>query len=287
MLVFGGGCSRPNDATAAESPCLDGGLYDPEEDTWQTVEMPEWYQGTIRPFVGVVHGKVLVWGGYQRGLDAAGLPTMLSFNHGAILALGELEWSSMSMEQAPSAMAKLVSTADRILAFDGATVSSFDGDRWSSLTSSPVPGACCDEFMALRGGALGFVYALPTEEPQFREIWRYTAEGERWEAVPLPAIEPSPRSGGAMVTTNNSLVLWGGSPGPEEWGCEGHYKGCNHGAVVDFRTGEWQLLNREGAPSPRTRPVSVWIDEGVFIWGGISPDFLQTNSSDGAILRLD
>jgi hypothetical protein len=96
--------------------------------------------------------------------------------------------------------------------------------------------------------------------------------GQYWGVVSRPgAVQlnipargaPSPRSLAVLARSGTRLVVWGGV------GTQGM---LNDGGVFDLRTGRWQPMAQQGAPTGRARANAVWLDANrLFIWGGGAP----------------
>lgn len=97
----------------------------------------------------------------------------------------------------------------------------------------------------------------------------FDVERARWRSIPPPPSGVGTAS--AHAWTGSSLFLWGDDRVPTA------AKGSRdedsaHGAILDVATGTWRPVARDGAPTARTSPVSVWTGSVYFVWGGASKE---------------
>lgn len=135
----------------------------------------------------------------------------------------------------------------------------FAGTDWEEV--SPVSGTrpskrCLLQVAYLeKAGAVILFGGQSNEEPFLADTWAFDPEGRRWLKVPTEG--PSARNLYAAASSKDAMYVFGGRG--------------RGGALNDlwrFDGVNWNLMNAEGAPSPRHGSAMVHVDGDLYVFGG-------------------
>lgn len=107
----------------------------------------------------------------------------------------------------------------------------------------------------------------------------YNIWDSKWNTMSTVATMTS-RSGAATIPLGRHNKLW-------RWG--GHCTNgagitlLNDGTIYDPQTGTWESITTLGAPSPRDLPLTAYLNDQVFVWGGTANG---SQLNDGAIYSI-
>lgn len=255
-----------------------GNAYDPASDTWHRIPAAP-IAGRYRHEAAWTGTEMLVWGGFpeEGGKRREGAAYNPSTNRWRKIARSPLTWTGGTvsvMTDKELIVGVTIRNEVRFAAYDPAA------DSWRRLPTIPDP-MTRENTLAWTGTELvlvnteGRMVRLPegaeawsdsADEPIFlREIaWtgtelfglpntfgahqleRYVPEDDQWVEVPGPAFEH-----GSLIWTGEHVIVLG----PD--------------LAFDPSSGEWFRLAWPQDPKvARQDHVSVWIDEGLFEWGG-------------------
>ena len=88
------------------------------------------------------------------------------------------------------------------------------------------------------------------------------------------SVGPTARTEHTMIWTGSEVIIFGGRSAYDSY--PGGY--LNTGARYDPKTGAWEGLATEQAPSPRSLHMAVWTGKEMIVWGG------NTNSASTSII---
>lgn len=89
----------------------------------------------------------------------------------------------------------------------------------------------------------------------------YDANADAWTPMST-ASAPLPHQHASAAWTGTELVVWGGEAADPILGPQ------SDGGLYDPAKDAWTPMNLANAPSPRTRPVTVWTGAKMLVWGG-------------------
>ncbi|KAF8489448.1 hypothetical protein F5888DRAFT_1929890 [Russula emetica] len=118
-------------------------------------------------------------------------------------------------------------------------------------------------------GSKLFVFGGRTYESVFNDMWALDLNCQSqpvWESYePAPwNEEPLPRSGHVSVTTENRIIIFGGTDDQHSY---------NDTWSFDISTRTWTELQCTGSiPSPRSGHAAVLVDDVMYVFGGFSAD---------------
>jgi hypothetical protein len=147
----------------------------------------------------------------------------------------------------------------------------FDVTRnsWSTVPPAPFPEVLTEEGGdVVAGQYVRFVSNFG--EVEFETGSRFDPEQNEWFEIggSGPAFR---RLGFVSIPTEIGLFVWGGAQRlTGDVGEATELPLLGDGARLDTETWTWQSINAEGAPSPRSTPVSVWTGEELIIYGGFA-----------------
>ena len=252
MLVWGG-----TEAVDFELMRNDGGRYSPTSNSWTPMAVsgapePRYLHTAI--WTGA---KMVVWGGFN---------DFFTYASGGAYDPVQDAWSPTTMvNHAPERFEHTATWTGELMVIWGGTgarmntpVARYDPgqDVWLPTGPAVAPNNA-DGHTAVWTGNLMLTWGGFTQVGGFR----YDPLLDDWSRLTL-ASAPPPRWDHTAVWTGNEMIVWGGQCdlGPQSY--------CALNGRYDPVQDHWQPVSQNGAPSPRTRHVSVWTGARMLVWGG-------------------
>jgi len=266
MIVWGG--AQFNGTVLSNKVLNDGGVYDPETDTWTRVST----SGAPSPrccHTAVWTGsEMIVWGGSAKAVSA--LPTDYhDLNTGGIYEPVSNTWRPISTVGAPSPRDRHTAlwTGSRMIVWGGddgkendlSTGGIYDPvtDRWEAISNVGAPsgrddhaGVWADSKMIIWGGYAG------THVTNTGGV--YDPVSDSWKATST-AGAPSARELVNGIAFRGRMIVFGGWNGNAD---------VNSGGIYDPVTDSWNPTPILGAPSGREQGSAVSTGSAMIIWGG-------------------
>jgi N-acetylneuraminic acid mutarotase len=276
MIVWGGiaGIDPVTDETIS---LFDGGVYDPETDTWAPISIqyaPDW-TGAIAVSTG---STAILWGGSVR--RDGGLPELV--NSGRIYDPATNTWTRTSRVGAPdpegwrqvavwtgSRMIVWAPSLKRGGSYDPAT------NSWRPIASQGAPPN--DEWLsAVWAGSRLIIWGGERVLSRFdseatNRGGAYDSESDTWSPTWTKGA-PEPRYMHTAVSTGSTMIVWGGLG--TEYNTHNGISFAS-GAIYDPATDNWSPISTRGTPRGVCgRPglyehTAVWTGSKMIVWGGV------------------
>jgi N-acetylneuraminic acid mutarotase len=246
----------------------DGGIYDPETDTWTKISLsgapsPRCYHTAV--WTG---SEMIVWGGSAKAVST----TPANFgdvNTGAIYEPISNTWRPVSTTSAPSSRDRHTAlwTGTHMLVWGGddgkdndlATGGIYDPgtDTWVATSTVGAPAGRDDHAGVWNGSEMlvwgGYAGTHVTNTggvfDPLTNSWKPTSR----------AVAPSARAFSSAIAFRGRLIVFGGWDGAAD---------LNTGGIYDPETDSWTATPTAGAPSKRAEGSVVSTGSAIIVWGG-------------------
>lgn len=276
----------------------DGGLYDPETDSWTPIQATSESPG--RAYIqGIWTGdKMIVWAGHDQSsaADAAVADPSL----GAVYDPGDdLNdpsddiWRAIATANAPSQRrhAAAVWTGSRLLTWGGAYSHQIfyndgalydpDTDAWTEISDTNAPSPR-ELFAYVWTGSKLLVWGGFNGTESLDDGAIYDPQSDTWSAI-ATLNAPQARTTTSVVWTGEEMLVWGGLAMALDDSENQTNTYLGDGAAYNPTTNIWRPLAEDNAPSARRGFFQVWTGTQLLIWGGYNG---EDYFNDGAALRL-
>ena len=255
----------------------DGGLYDPDTDTWKLIAPAE---GAPSPRVLAAAAgtgpAIVVWGGGPSSEGSA-------LGDGARYDVATGTWAGMSGAGAPSGRRAPVAawTGSRVLIWGGlaggfpvAGGALYDpaSDSWTPVSTSGAPSARSGVAAVWSGKELYLFGGRPNGSGETNEGFAYDPVKDEWRPLPAKGA-PSPRFDAFAAWAGGMLIVWGGESSADV---------LADGASYDPAADAWSPVPSGGAPSKRSQRAgwSGWSGATaarVVLFGGMDGGNVKTD----------
>lgn len=273
MFVWGGAITVGERPNTTFNFFADGGRYDPLTDTWKGVSELDAPTARIHHRVVWTGDRVLIWGGNN-------------YNEGHTVNTGGSydpvldAWKAISLEGAPSPRDghAVVWTGQEMFVWGGTGLDGTLGDgglydpstdTWRPVSTIGQPAPLRLPFGAWTGEHV-LIYSTfslyLTEEVGV--LHRYDPAQDLW----LPEIVLcDQRAMASLAWTGSDILAWGGFLQCGEEGCPVADN------ILRIPPGGGDVsANAPGQPDYRSSHVYLWIDGGLWVWGGTAPNPVAT-----------
>lgn len=256
-LIIWGGIS----VSGGETYLADGGIYNPEYDSWDDSLRAEIIKGRAGHSAVWTGAEMIVWGGFDDTQE---------FADGAIYNPKTRKWRALPTENAPSARSSHLAgwTGSKMIIFGGkndnkeiANGGIYDTEtgKWSKMArpgqlieaTSGMSTSWVDDHLVVWGGE---VDGMPVGTGA---VWN--PETNEWSEMASSGA-PSPRSLHLAVSTGKQLIVFGGR----------NDIAYTDGAVYSPADNKWmdrfKIRNRDIVATQRGQ-TAVWADGKMIIWG--------------------
>lgn len=280
--------------TGSDLFCFAGGSvghrYNISDDTWIPIAEPNIKRWD--PCMGVVEGKILIFGGRETaGIPIAGGASLTDLEE---YDPSRDEWRFINSVNTPPAgrdSCFIAGDKYQIVSWggvDGKNRLNTGGvlDRktglWRSTTLVNAPYGKPDVLFNHRdthpvfwtGKALLFWGGDIDPDTGISAGTLYFPKEDRWQPIRNPGW-PGARYRPSVAWTGEKLLVWGG---------RARRKGnVNDGGLYDPDRDEWTRISNTGAPSPRNRAIAVSHPNGVYIFGGFDDNGTISGSRSGEL----
>ena len=280
MLIWGG--QDPNSARRYDAPS--GGRYHPLTGVWKSLAG----KGIPEPTAGFsavwADHQMIVWGGQVTSSNGI-QPTVYS-KSGARYRPDRDDWLPVSGEPMVRVGFSMVWAKDELIIWGGAQAMNSRSDyrsgarqnlatgRWTPTSLVNAPSARHNHRAVWTGTEMivwgGEGYAPDPREPSTIQTYGTLDTGARYNPVtdtwtPMDSsVGPTARTEHTMIWTGSEVIIFGGRSAYDSY--PGSY--LNTGARYDPKTGAWESLATEQAPSPRSLHMAVWTGKEMIVWGG-------------------
>ena len=290
MIVWGGQ-EPPGTSKYTQS----GGRYNPSTGVWKPLEMkgvPEASSGYSAVWAD---NQMIIWGGQIISTNVF-QPSTLS-NVGARYRPDQDAWVPVFGVPTVRVGFTLVWTKDELILWGGAQTMSSRSDyrsgarlnpatgRWTPTSLVNAPSARHNHRAVWTGTEMivwgGEGYAPDPRAPSTIQTYGTLDTGARYNPVtdtwtPMDSsVGPTARTEHTMIWTGNEVIIFGGRS--SYYSYPSSY--LNTGARFDPKTGAWEGIATELAPSPRSLHMAVWTGKEMIVWGG------NTNSASMGLLK--
>lgn len=275
----------------ASTSLNDGGVYDPQSDTWQAVYLVN-VPGSVYSGVGlgmsgraVFVGGLAVAGGYNKSALTYDPATGGWSSMGGSPGTAGVN-TSIGAVSTGSAVVWCGSSAGGVTQNLGWVFNAFGAGGY--LMSSPVPGggAGCNrnDHSAVWTGSKVIVYGGLVNTGSGSLVQSdgniYDLAGDTWTAFAGESFPRYPnRWDHAAVWTGSKMIVWGGGTGATF--VAGAAGLTQSGGAFDPGGSTWTTLSETNAPSQRMSPAAYWTGSKMIVWGGT--DFVTGWPATGAV----
>ncbi len=264
---------------------VDGGVYDPDTNSWASVTSSQAPSGRIRHTAVWTGTKMIVWGGtpdFQMTLlDTGGIYDPVADS-----------WAPTSGVSAPSPRCShtAVWTGTKMIVW-GASGDGSGGvydpglDSWTATAATEAhslgghTAVWIGSEMIVWGGRHfdGVEWLLPNAG------YRYNPGADSWATITVTGA-PSGRMHHAAVWTGARMAVWGGADSLD--GSGNYTADTNSGALYDPANDSWVEMTATNAPASRYRHGAVWLGTRLVVWGGAHFEgFVITYLNNGGRFR--
>ena len=291
MLIWGG--QDPNSARRYDAP--PGGRYNPLTGVWKSLAG----KGIPEPTAGFsavwADNQMIVWGGQVTSSNS--IEVTVNSNSGARYRPDRDDWLPVSGTPTVRVGFSMVWAKDELILWGGAPTMNSRSDyrsgarlnlatgRWTPTSLVNAPSARHNHRAVWTGTEMivwgGEGYAPDPREPSTIQTYGTLDTGARYNPVtdtwiPMDSsVGPTARTEHTMIWTGNEVIIFGGRS--SYYSYPSSY--LNTGARFDPKTGAWEGIATELAPSPRSLHMAVWTGKEMIVWGG------NTNSASTGLLK--
>jgi len=289
MIVWGGAHTTSSNLTmftgATGYPLNDGGIYDPETDTWRTVGTSNAPTARFNHVAVWTGTKMLVWGGttnwgnFYSDTKTGGLYDPLTDT-----------WTAMSTVNAPSErlFPQVAWTGSELIVWGGCRVYSLwatdcrgDGaiynpttNSWRTISPVNAPsirdgsrGVWTGSQLIIWGGYINTMNltGLSTTSgttTMYNTGYAYDPLTNAWSVLPVDSNTPTARAYALIAWTGSKMIVWGGG----KYNNILNFTGIQNGAIYNAQTKAWESMSSVNGPKVSTS----WIDQPAGIWTGQS-----------------
>lgn len=272
----------------------DGGLYDPETDSWTQIGATSESPG--RAYIqGVWTGEnMIVWAGHDQSsaADAAVDDPSLGavYDPGADLDdPSDDVWRAIAATNAPSQRrhAAAVWTGSQLLTWGGSyshqifynngALYNPETDTWTEISDTNAPSPR-ELFAYVWTGSKLIVWGGFEGTLCLGDGAIYDPQTDTWSAI-SSSNAPTARASTSVVWTGEEMIVWGGVDMSIDDSENQISTYLGDGAAYNPTTDTWRDLSEENAPSARRGFFQVWTGSQLLIWGGYNG---EEYLSDGA-----
>jgi N-acetylneuraminic acid mutarotase len=268
MIVWGG--EQFKGSLEANKVLADGGVYDPETDTWtktSTSGAPSPRGGHSAVWTG---SEMIVWGGSSKAVAPEGVG-FGDLNTGAIYEPVSNTWRPISKVGAPSPRDRHTAlwTGSRMIIWGGDDGNSNDlasggiydpvTDSWVATSTAGAPSGR-DDHAGVWTGSKMIIWGGYAGNQRTNTGGVFDPVANSWTATSTTGA-PSARELVHAIAFRGRLIVFGG------W--DGHAD-VNTGGIYDPETNTWTPTSTAGAPSGREQGSAVFTGSKMIVWGGFA-----------------